>query len=341
MCAIRQSGICATSPWPETSAAVVLKIALAAAGRISKANGWDLYWPLKEYDLILQLAGNGVSEQQEDNDGVDSVQFCVAKTLVASGKRELALVAAKSYYNVCKLDNTPKAIDLVVLALANPGLEQDAAMIRRFRMQQAAGAMVPVSTVATATSPSSQPATHGENILKSIKVDAAPYQAALENFDLIARDFVTLSAQGNLLLLADQPTEAKTQFEASFELARNSRQTIQAVENIARAIRAENNGVGPANAYILSLRHTDTVPLAQSTAAALVHLATIQKWVGPIDSYGPPHEEHGPRRPEPLPGDYMLPPEPVAFAHGSQSRRFRPGHPGWKNGRPACSMRIK
>ena len=48
-------------------------------------------------------------------------------------------------------------------------------------------------------------------------------------------------------------------------------------------------------------------------------LAPIQKWVTPIDSYGPPHDAVPPQRPQvTLDGD-TLPPEPVTFLRSTQN----------------------
>jgi hypothetical protein len=207
---------------------------------------------LKEYDLIQDLVTVGLVYEQDDTAGVDSIQHCLVETLLDSGKYDDALIAAKSYYNVCLLENSGAASDLIVEALANSRTKQDPSVVRRFKLQQLAGAQPPAGDA-----PASQPADAEGDVLKSIVVDASPYQAQLDDFDLAPKNFKNFSAHANMLLLADQPAEARQQFELALDLADEPAQMSAAVANVARAIRAKD-GVGAANAYIISLRQGNT-----------------------------------------------------------------------------------
>jgi hypothetical protein len=93
----------------------------------------------------------------------------------------------------------------------------------------------------------------GENILKSIKIDASPYEEVLARLPN-STSFRDLMARGNLLLLADRPSDALASFELAYDLAKHKDLAV-ATEGIARAIRAQDGSVGRANAYVVSLQN--------------------------------------------------------------------------------------
>jgi hypothetical protein len=204
---------------------------------------------LKQYDVIEIIAAKSVSDGQMSAEG-DRALATVAKMLLAAGKYDQALLAAKTYYDYCALDKTADAIDLLCQALANGPAEHDTTIIRRFKMQQAAGAQLPSSDGSAAGSPSNP----SENVLKSIPIDPKPYQAELDKLAAGPKNFETLTARGNLLLLCDRGAEAKDLFEMALDLTADQKHLSSGIANVARAIRARDGSVGAANAYLLSLR---------------------------------------------------------------------------------------
>jgi hypothetical protein len=96
--------------------------------------------------------------------------------------------------------------------------------------------------------------------VKSIKADPTPFEARVKDSEKHVASYPQLTRRGNLLLFVDRPAEARDAFERALKLA-NEAQRAAAIENVARAIRAEDGAVGRANAYILSLRG-DAAPAA-------------------------------------------------------------------------------
>lgn len=186
---------------------------------------------------------------------VAALQLARVRSLRRQGRHEEALAEAKSYYNVVSLNQTHLAIDLLAECLASERGGDDPRIVRRFKQQQVAGAQLPEAQIAsdpTSSTPAGQDL--GENILKTIKVDALPYAQAIERLE----GKLTFAAQfhrGNLLLLADRPAEAQDCFELAYDLAKDQAQLTRAIHGIARAIRAEDGTIARANAYVLSLRH--------------------------------------------------------------------------------------
>ena len=165
-----------------------------------------------------------------------------AEALLREGKPKEALAAAKAYYNVACLRDTSRAIEMVArcLTAANP---DDKTIARRFRRQQMAGA---------ATQPTAQPDDLGPPILAAIQIDDSPFTTALSAVYL--EDYSDYVAKGYLLLASGKAKEARAVFERAVDLAPDDK-TAEAIENVARAIRAEAGCVGPANAYILKMQN--------------------------------------------------------------------------------------
>lgn len=194
----------------------------------------------KRYIDAENLALQGILTAPMDSKQVAMLQKTRAQAFLASGKYDLAMAAAKAYYNVCGMAETEGAIDLVSLTLIN-ARPDDKGIARRFMAQQIAAAT---------TQPATMPADAGNNILKTITVDAKPFEEALKKFDF--DDYQNLIAKGNLLLLGDRPKEARECFETAHDLAKGASQLSAVTEAIARAIRAEAGAIGPANSYILT-----------------------------------------------------------------------------------------
>jgi len=205
---------------------------------------------LHEYDLIHDLATQGVSDGN-DAAGMDDGQLAMVNALLAAGKFDDALPAAKTYYNISKLENTSKAIDLVAEALLNGPGRKDPSIVTRFKREQAEGSQAPAADPSVSAA-----ADTTQGVLKSIVIDPAPYQPALDALTEGLRNYNTLTRQGNLLLMQDKGADAVAIFQAAASITNDPKQLSGAIANVARAMRARDGCVGPANAYLLSLRQS-------------------------------------------------------------------------------------
>lgn len=172
---------------------------------------------------------------------VGQFQAVRAKALLADKKPQEALAAAKAYYNVCAMRSNDDAIKLVAqcLAAARPD-DQD--IVERFQREQAG------------SGPTTQPSGDTEappSVLSAIQVDPGPFEQAIENVQ--GGSYDQLVAKGNLLLLVDKPKDALQVFLQSIDSA-DERHFGEAIDNVARAIRAQSGNVGPANAYLQSIK---------------------------------------------------------------------------------------
>jgi hypothetical protein len=205
---------------------------------------------LHQYDLIRDMAAKAVSDGN-DAEFTDGAQLALVNALLATQKYDEAVVAAKTYYNICKLENTSKAIDVLAEALLNGPGRKDPSIVTRFKSEQAAGSQ------ASAADPSAPPSTDAsQSVLKSIVVDPAPYQPALDELAEGLRNYNTLTRQGNLLLMQDKGADAVAIFQAAASITNDPKQLSAAIANVARAMRARDGSIGPANAYLLSLRQS-------------------------------------------------------------------------------------
>jgi hypothetical protein len=205
---------------------------------------------LHESDLIHDLATQGLSDGI-DAGAEDDIQAVLVNTLLSTGKFDEALPAAKTYYNICKLENTSKAIDLVAEALLNGPGRKDPSIVTRFKSEQAEGSQAPAADPSVSASTDAT-----QSVLKSIVIDPAPYQPALDALTEGLRNYNTLTRQGNLLLMQDKGADAVAIFQAAASITNDPKQLSGAIANVARAMRARDGCVGPANAYLLSLRQS-------------------------------------------------------------------------------------
>ena len=190
---------------------------------------------------VEAFALNGILNSAENTGAVSSLQKSRVVALLNQNKFDEALSAARAFYNVATLKETEAAVKLVARCLdeKNP---DDSATLRRFKQQQ-----VDWSTATTVPSDTGE---LGANVLSSIPLSAAPFASAATA--LTRREFQSLVAKGNLLLLAGKAKEAKQAFESAELAAEKPAESTTAVEGVARAIRAETGALGPANAYIVA-----------------------------------------------------------------------------------------
>jgi tetratricopeptide (TPR) repeat protein len=193
-----------------------------------------------------------VPKEPLDMNAMETVLRTRALALVRLRKGPEALVAAKSYYNFVRLKNTPEAVDLVIQALS---ISPDTVgLVPAFRQEQ---------TSATAAT-TKQSDAHLSRILKSISIDAAPYQSVVDSLTQEAKElhglpyYRTLIARGNRLLMADRADEAFTYFKEAYRMCRQyypryfkEAQLAAAAESVARALRAQDGTVARANAFLI------------------------------------------------------------------------------------------
>ncbi len=218
----------------------------------------------KRYDDAEQLAAEVTISQASSPHTFAVAEKLRAQAFLAQHKFPEALSAARSYYDAAPLADSSGAVNLVAVCLTL-GHPDDPALAKRFKSQQvawattgqtqaASAAQISPSVVPTSEpsgSPPAQPAPTdplGDPILATIPPDDKPFTAAADARELV--DYPDFVAKGNLLLLSGRAKEARSVFERAETAAPDSK-AVDAIENVARAIRAESGCVGPANAYIL------------------------------------------------------------------------------------------
>jgi tetratricopeptide (TPR) repeat protein len=199
----------------------------------------------KHFADLDDLARKMILADPSDSGQIGQVEAVIVRSYIAQKKPQEALSAARVYYNICPLYDTSRAISLVSLCLAKARPDQ-AGLIRRFKKQQIEG-----GNAQPAPGPASQPA-QADNILLGIPIDPKPWAKAID--DITTDDFKSYVAKGNLLLLAGRTKEALENFKQAYEIAEDD-QSAEAVENEARALRADSGTVGPANAFITRVRN--------------------------------------------------------------------------------------
>jgi hypothetical protein len=198
----------------------------------------------QRYQDAADAALNGSLAQPN----IGNISLCMPwriKALLAMGKSQEALQAAKSYYNVCYMKNTNDAINLVAqcLVVCHP---ENTEIVREFRIEQSGAG-------ANNADSGTQPAP----MLQSVTVDAASYNDAINKWNAkstVSGKFYDYFPYANLLLLADRGQDAQKVFTQLYQLATTQDELNDAAEGIARSMRAEDGTVFRANAWLLSLQ---------------------------------------------------------------------------------------
>ena len=198
---------------------------------------------LKRYDDAQQLAADLILSIPHNSGFVAIAEKLRTQAFIGEKKYPDALSSARSYYDLAHLNDSAGAIDLVALCLAL-GKPDDHTIATRFRKQQIAWATV---------DPASQPSSPslGDPILATIPPDSKPFEGAADK--VVLDGYEAFRARANLLLLEGNAKEARATFERAQGIAADSDQP-GAIENVARAIRAQAGCIAPANAYILQMR---------------------------------------------------------------------------------------
>jgi len=193
----------------------------------------------KLYQEAADLAWEGVLNYPWETRSVETVLTHRVDALLALGKPQEALAAAKSLFNVASMGGTSDAI-LKLAECLNAARPEEKDVFVHFRDEQIAGA---------ATQPA-KGARSGPTVMSSIKVEATPYLEALKK--LTGEDYQSLLGRGNLLLMADRGKEAREIFERMYSLAGTD--LVESSEAIARSMKAEDGSIGRANTWVLSIR---------------------------------------------------------------------------------------
>jgi hypothetical protein len=196
---------------PGRDLAVNLLPALAQAGRGQEAGDICL-------EIVLANPSSG---------NIQDFFSLRIKLLATRGKDQEALQAAKSLYNGCDMKYIEKAIPLVAQMLERTHPD-DKTIGRRFSLAQAQSAgKAPAAARAGAPAAAAEAVSPDDaNLLKSIKIDTAPYEKALARWAtknkqgaLTIDEAHDLEKYANLLLVADKGEEAEKIFR---DLIRNT-----------------------------------------------------------------------------------------------------------------------
>lgn len=163
--------------------------------------------------------------------------------LLALGRKDAALAATKGLYNYANPRQFAQAVDVVchVLKVAVPDGEKEA---QRFRLQQQAWSVTPPA----ADSPLGAP------VLASVHVDDKPFEYYLQSTLANMHRCQDMLGKGSALLLADRPTDAMKEFESAKAAAYGDKEIADVIDAIARAMRAQDQCMARANAYLASMR---------------------------------------------------------------------------------------
>ncbi|MGA3066067.1 MAG: M14 family zinc carboxypeptidase [Tepidisphaeraceae bacterium] len=177
----------------------------------------------RDFEDVENFSAEAIEQKPQGMPAVSEEQRGRVAALLAEGKNDLAVPAAKSYFNVATLAATSDAIDLLSQALKNPPGE-------------------PLDRKA----------------LDAIVVDDSQYEPAMQRLRDKHESYGSMVGLGNLLLLADRPVEAKSCFERGCVVCGGDDEHLRvALEGVARAIRAISGGGDAANAFVTALQRGD------------------------------------------------------------------------------------
>lgn len=172
--------------------------------------------------------------------------------LLALHRNDEALADARRFFNVCRLDSTGVAVDLLVGALQAARGDQAKAKLRQFRMRQMTAARATTQPVvgASTTEPSfnvrdsdqSSDTAVTDALLLSIPLDVGPYLDETAKW----KGNRSRVVYGNLLLMAGKTDEAFLYFTDCLNQARTDHDLAVALERQSAAIRAQDGNLARA-----------------------------------------------------------------------------------------------
>jgi hypothetical protein len=184
-------------------------------------------------------------------DDLPLVENCLmfrAQALLELNKPQQALQAAKSFYNVCTINNTKRAIDLVATCLAKC-YPDDGSIADRYRSEQIAAADLTIE----AGSPTQSHEAPTASIVKAVPLNDALFANAVEE----SQDRSDLINYGNLLLIADRGAEAEKIFREQYRDAKTKLQLANATDGIARCLKAEDGNIHRAKEWLRLAKQED------------------------------------------------------------------------------------
>jgi hypothetical protein len=176
--------------------------------------------------------------------------------LIALKRNDEALADARRFYNVCTLDQTGVAVDLLVAAMQAKYGEAGELKIRQFRMHQmtAAQAGGKSDSAAPTTDPVDAATTDdaADQLLLSISVDEKPYMTDADKWKANHKQAV---AYGNLLLLAGHNDQAYAYFTDLLNKAKTEKDLAIALERQSAAMRAQDGDLTRAQNRLRNLQN--------------------------------------------------------------------------------------
>jgi tetratricopeptide (TPR) repeat protein len=200
----------------------------------------------RQYDAVEEFATAGTLALPADTWRIEQLQKHRIAALLAQGKNEEALHAARALFNVCGMGFVKEALPLVADALkaTHPN---DPGIVPKFRLQVLANAQ-------------EDPAERkklldrygGNSVMDSISAEPGLYAEAIAKRKGMEQ-YRELYGTGNLLLMSGRVKEAHEVFLKVYKIAPPG-ELKYASEGIAKLIKAEDGGVGRANQFVMSIR---------------------------------------------------------------------------------------
>jgi hypothetical protein len=199
-----------------------------------------------KFQEVEEFATAGTLALPADTWRIEQLQKHRIRALLAQGKSDEALSAAKGLFNVCGMGFVKDALPILCECLAAAHKDQPA-IVPKFKLQVLAGAQE------DPTDRQRLLAKYGGNsLMESISGDPAPYTAAIDSRKNLT-DYRSLYGTGNLLLLSGRIREARIAFDRVYSIAPPG-ELKYASEGIAKLIKAEDGGLGRANEFVRSIR---------------------------------------------------------------------------------------
>ena len=255
-----------------------MMMAVVAIGLIgSQLTGWAAEDPKIKAEAEIKAISTQLTsdDPQKVQEAIKAIQQSITKDptqsiLTLAGRWSMPLFFAKRYDDIANLTQTAMvlvespstgfavnkptletlarstsvAIDFVVQALAVARKDQPG-LGKKFRLQQ---------IESTSTNATPEAAAKVPSMLADVKVDAKPYEAAMnEQLNVDNLTIANLQMLGNLYLLADQPKKGEDIYRRIYDMA-ESGDLVNAIEGIARSLRAQDGNLARANAFIIAER---------------------------------------------------------------------------------------
>lgn len=203
----------------------------------------------REFAAVEEFAIAGTVAVADDPARLEQLQKHRVRALLAQGRPQEALRAAKALFNVCTMHFVVDALPLLTDALtaAHP---DDPSLVPRFRLQVLANAQeVPAERDRLR-------AKYGNNsVIETLAADPEPYVKAIRELETKS-DYRSVFSEANLQLLSGHIAKAAELLDRAYKLASPAEITV-ATEGLARKLKAEDGAVGRANQFVGAIRPTE------------------------------------------------------------------------------------